>query len=762
MGTLRQAEYLMGKSLVVVESPAKATTINKILGNDFVVKSCMGHVRDLPARELGVDVDRDFSPRYVTVRGKGKVLSELKRAASTAQTIYLATDPDREGESIAWHVASAIAPATSDDTVVKRILFNEITPTAVRASIDQAGRLDLNKVNAQQARRVLDRLVGYQISPLLWKVIHAGLSAGRVQSVALRVICERDLEIDRYEPQEYWSVDAILCQQAATTPVAFKAHVRQQAGANLVIADEAAASRIVEQLAQADFTIDAVTQRDQRRRPAAPFITSTMQQDAARKLRFTVKRTMAVAQQLYEGVDLEGETVGLISYMRTDSVRISTEALDEVREQIRRQFGADYVPAEPNIYTPRRGAQDAHEAIRATSAARTPDSLRPHLTPDQARLYELIWKRFVASQMERQVLSITTIDIGAHEYALRASGSSVKFAGFSALYLESNEETDAAATNQAVVQLPTGLQAGDGLERKELIPEQHFTKPPPRFSEASLVKELEARGIGRPSTFAQIISTLQDRDYVEKVDRYFEGTERGQTVSRFLVATFSGIFDVAFTAKMEDELDRIEAGQCDWVASVRQFYGSWKGSLDEANAHRNELKQTMQEQTDTVCEACGLNMVIRWGRNGRFLACPAFPQCTNTKPLAQDDTADETDETCQVCDQPMVIKMGPNGRFLACSGYPDCKNVKPIALGLACPDCAGGDIVERRSRRGRVFWGCHQYPTCKFASWDRPVAGPCADCGAVLLYEKGGRSQTRDCKICVANLRADAGQTASC
>lgn len=735
----------MGKSLVVVESPAKATTINKILGKDFVVKSCMGHVCDLPPKELGVDVDKDFQPRYVTIRGKGKILADLKRAAATADTIYLATDPDREGEAIAWHVASAISPK---DAVVKRILFNEITPKAVRESIGKSGTLDIDKVNAQQARRVLDRLVGYEISPLLWKVIHAGLSAGRVQSVALRLICERDAEIAKFEPQEYWSIDVLLGHGLGDVQVVFKSRVLQHKGEKIEIGNQETSDKIVDDLKTATFVVKSVKRREQRRRPAAPFITSTLQQDVARKLRFTVKRTMAVAQQLYEGVDIgAGETVGLITYMRTDSVRISDDAITEVREQIGKQFGKEYVPEKPNVYKTRRGAQDAHEAIRATSAARTPESMKQFLAPDQAKLYDIIWKRFVASQMEPQVLNITSVDIEAGEYTLRATGSSVKFPGFTALYTESKEEEDEEESGQ----VPADLKEEETLELKELLPEQHFTKPPARFSEASLVKELEAKGIGRPSTYAQIISTLQDREYVEKMDnRYFEGTERGQTVNKFLVATFPNIFDVEFTAKMEDQLDRIEDGKEDWVESVRQFYGSWKGPLADANARRKELKKSFQEETDVICEECGKNMVVKWGRNGRFLACPGYPQCKNTKPLEEDREPAVTDEVCEVCEKPMVVKTGRYGRFLACSGYPDCKSVKPFSLGITCPDCNKGEIVEKQSRKGKVFYGCNEYPTCKFASWDKPVQKPCPQCEAPLLYEKANRGGTSSlhCKVC--------------
>ena len=733
------------KSLVVVESPAKAKTINKILGDDFLVKSCMGHVRDLPPKELGVDIENDFKPRYVTIRGKGKILTELKKAATKADTIYLATDPDREGEAIAWHVAHAIVPK---DATPKRILFNEITPKAVRESIDRSSELDMKKVNAQQARRILDRLVGYEISPLLWKVIHAGLSAGRVQSVAARLICERDDEIAAFEPQEYWSIDAYVHETDKEADV-FRARVLLFKGEKLEIQNQEAADQITEALTGAAFTVNDVKHREQRRRPSPPFITSTLQQDCARKLRFTVKRTMAVAQQLYEGVEIDGETSGLISYMRTDSVRIADEAIQQVREHIGKLYGPEYVPDKPVAYKTKRGAQDAHEAIRPTDVTRDPDKVRGLLSADQAKMYELIWKRFVASQMRPHVLNIVSVDIEAGEYMLRATGSSTKFPGFSLLYTEAKDEEEDEDTKSAV---PADIQKGVALQLVELDPEQHFTKPPARFSEASLVKELEARGIGRPSTYAQIISTLQDRQYVEKVDnRYFLATERGHTVNKFLVATFPQIFDVTFTAQMEDELDRIEEGDENWVETVRQFYDSWKDTLKDATERRKELKQTFQEETSVECEECGRNMVVKWGRNGRFLACPGYPQCKNTKPLDHEKEPTQTGEVCEKCNSPMVVKTGRYGRFLACSAYPDCRNVKPFSLGIPCPeDGCEGEVVEKQSRKGKVFFGCNQYPKCMFASWDKPIEQPCPHCKAPLLYEKNSRSGTSSlhCRVC--------------
>ena len=731
----------MGKSLVVVESPTKAKTINKILGKDFVVKSCMGHVRDLPPKELGIDIENGFKPRYVTIRGKGKILSELRKSAQGADTIYLATDPDREGEAIAWHVAHAISRKDDD---VRRILFNAITPKAVRESIEHSAELDLQKVDAQQARRVLDRLVGYEISPLLWKVIHSGLSAGRVQSVAVRLICERDREIEAFEPQEYWSIDTMLGREGGDP---FRARLLSKDGEKLEIANEEQSNHIVAELKAQTIAVKEVKKRDQLRRPAPPFTTSTLQQECARRLRFSVKRTMAVAQQLYEGIEVEGETRGLITYMRTDSVRVADEAITEVRQQIDQHYGGEYVPEVPNQYKTKNSAQDAHEAIRPTSVALDPAKVKDLLSQDQARIYELIWKRFVASQMKPLVLSITTVNIEAGSYQLRATGNAIKFPGFTLLYSESKDDDD----DDKPGSLPNDIAQGEALRLNEILPEQHFTKPPPRFTEASLVKELEAQGIGRPSTYAQIITTILDREYVEKVDnRYFEATERGQTVNALLVDTFPELFNVAFTRDMEDKLDRVEEGDDNWVATVQQFYDSWKDHLATANERRKELKLSLQEESDIVCEECGRNMVIKWGRNGRFLACPGYPECKNTKPLEEQGRV-ETDEVCDQCSSPMVVKTGRYGRFLACSGYPDCKNVKPYFLGIQCPeDDCGGQLVEKQSRKGKIFFGCNNYPSCKFASWDRPVDRKCSHCDAALLYEKSSRSSalTLYCRVC--------------
>ena len=721
----------MGKSLVVVESPAKAKTINKILGTDFVVKSCMGHVRDLPPKELGVDIDNGFKPRYVTIRGKGKILAELRRVAKRAEVVYLATDPDREGEAIAWHVAHAIA---RKDAVVRRILFNEITPRAVRDSIQKSADLNMEKVNAQQARRVLDRLVGYEISPLLWKVIHSGLSAGRVQSVALRIICERDKEIEAFEPVEYWTIDARLERGKGG---ALTARLLKCNGEKIEIGTEEETEKILASLRREGYEIKEVKRREQKRRPAPPFTTSTLQQECARRLRFSVRRTDSVAQQLYEGVEVEGETRGLITYMRTDSVRVSGEAISEVRTQIGERYGPEYVPQSPNRYKTRRGAQDAHEAIRPTDSSLGPDQAKKLLNPDQARVYELIWKRFVASQMKPQILDLIGVDIQAGDYLFRASGSTTKFAGFSLLYSESKDEEE----NKA--KIPSDIARGDLLKLQELLPEQHFTKPPARYTEATLVKELEAQGIGRPSTYAQIITTIQDREYVEKIDRRsFTATERGHTVNKLLVDTFPHIFNVEFTAQMENKLDLIEESSENWVDTVREFYASWRDVLRDANNRRSELKRALQEESSIVCGECGRNMVIKWGYNGRFLACPGYPQCRNTMPLEGEQEQPPVGENCDLCSSPMVVKTGRYGRFLACSSYPKCKGVKPLSLGIPCPgDTCAGQLVEKQTRKGKVFYGCNRYPDCKFATWEKPVNQSCPQCKESLLYEKAGRSE---------------------
>jgi len=718
----------MAKSLVVVESPAKAKTINKFLGSDYVVKACGGHIRDLPEKELGVDIANGFRPRYVRIRGKGKIITALKAAARQTDRIFLATDPDREGEAIAWHVAQEISGNSRE---FQRILLHEITKSAVLKAMDNPVGLDQRKVNAQQARRILDRLVGYMVSPFLWKTVYGGLSAGRVQSVALRLICEREEEITGFIPKEYWSITASL-QGQRTNP--FEAQLVRIERRKADIPDEKTADSIILDLEGKAFRVWNIKRKEQKKNPPPPFTTSTLQQDAARRLNFSANKTMGIAQELYEGVDLKGQRTGLITYMRTDSTRIAMEAITSAREYIATSYGLEYVPQKPNVYPNKKGVQDAHEAIRPTSMSNEPRKIKKYLALDQYRLYELIWNRFLSCQMKPAVLDVKTIEIKADNYLFRASGSTVKFKGFMVVYAEGKDEDE----EKRETAIPENLNVGEDLTLISLTPQQHFTKPPPRYTEATLVKELESQGIGRPSTYAQIISVIQEREYVKKEKGRFQATDLGMTVNRLLVGLFPDIFDVSFTAKMEENLDRVEAGEEDWVKVVDDFYRPFEDSLKEANQRRQELKKSIQEVTEEICEKCARPMVIKWGKNGRFLACSGFPDCRNTRPLQSEVVG--TEERCDQCGAPMVVKSGPYGRFLGCSAYPKCKNTKPIDLGLTCPQpgCEGR-IVERQTKGGKIFYGCSRYPQCKFATWNRPVDKICPACGAAFLVEKSTR-----------------------
>ncbi len=725
----------MPDALVVVESPAKAKTIHKFLGKGYRVLACMGHVRDLPDKELGIDIEAGFRPRYQTIRGKGKILSQLRSTAKSASKVYLATDPDREGEAIAWHVANAIGKETRD---IGRVQFHEITERAVVEAFEQSAEIDLRKVNAQQARRILDRLVGYQVSPVLWKTVRSGLSAGRVQSVALRLICEREEEIKAFVREEYWTVDAKLQGKEED---AFKASLIRIKGAKLKVNNGEEAARIVGELkarCRGDgCRITKVTKRTQRRHPAPPFITSTLQQEASRRLRFTARKTMRIAQQLYEGVDLDGESTGLITYMRTDSTRMAPEAVAAARTTIREQFGADYVPDRPKVYRSKRGAQDAHEAIRPTALNHTPKSIKVYLTSDQARLYQLIWDRFIACQMKPAVYDQTRIDIAAGDFELRANGSVLEFAGFTVLYVEGRDEGE----EQVETRFPASLKDGEVLKLLDVLKEQHFTKPPPRYSEATLVKELESQAIGRPSTYAQITSTIQDRGYVERDRGRFIPTELGTTVNRILVRAFPDLFNVAFTARMEDNLDRVEQGGTEWVDVVKDFYWPFSKDLGRVERQRAELKRSLQEETGDHCEKCGAKMVIKWGRNGKFVACSAFPKCRNTRPLDEEQALTSTGEKCQKCGSDMVVRSGRHGRFLACVGYPGCKNTRPLTLGISCPrqGCEGA-LVERVSKRRKIFYGCSTFPRCDFMTWHRPLGQECPVCEGPYLAERSRRN----------------------
>jgi len=790
----------MARNLVIVESPAKARTIGKYLGRNFVVKASLGHVKDLPKKDLAVDVERGFEPRYEVIEGKKKLIQELKSAAKGAETVYLAADPDREGEAICFHLQEELQ-GKKNGTQIVRVMFNEITKNAIQKAFEQPMQVNINLVEAQQARRILDRLVGYKISPLLWDKVRRGLSAGRVQTVALRLIVEREREIRAFVKREYWTLDASL---NAKKPPVLTARLVKRDDQTIEIPDQAASDNLVEQLSDAAFTVRSVTNREKRRNPVPPFITSTLQQEAARKLRFSVKRTMMLAQRLYEGIELGEEgSVGLITYMRSDSTRVANEALGEVRDVIRERFGAPYVPDSPNIYRSKKDAQDAHEAIRPTSAVRTPDSVATFLAEDELKLYRLIWMRFVASQMMPALFDQTTIEIGATgkdgaSYLFRATGSVQKFDGFLRVYEEGKDQKD-EEDEELKHKLPA-VEEGEVLKLKSLDPEQHFTEPPPRYTEATLVKELEADGVGRPSTYANILSTIQDREYAKKEGGKFIPSELGMVVTDLLLESFNDLFDVKYTARMEEELDEIEDGKLDWRDAMQEFYTRFERDLDDAGRNMTDIKR-MERPTDLVCDKCRRPMVIRWGRHGSFIACTGYnekdpetgdPLCTNTRELTVDlpdvDKVDLTEqdaeEYCENCGRPMVLKKGRFGQFYACSGYPDCKTTKRIGsseqkvadkpldencpqcgnqlvlkqgrfgefvacsnypkckyvkqktIGVKCPNCSEGEIVERRSKRGKTFYGCNRYPDCDFVAWGKPVEEKCPDCGSSYLIEK--------------------------
>ena len=781
----------MAKSLVIVESPAKAKTIGKYLGKHYVVKASLGHVKDLPKKDLAVDVERDFTPKYEVIEGKKKLIAELKQAAKGVDSVYLAADPDREGEAICWHLKEELEPKkATDKPAIFRVMFNEITANAVKKAFDKPLAVNVNLVEAQQARRVLDRLVGYKISPLLWDKVRRGLSAGRVQTVAVRLIVEREREIRAFQKQEYWTIDVAL---HAKKPPLLTARLNKRGTEAPKIDNETAAKGIVADLDGAAYTVKSVATREKRRNAVPPFITSTLQQESSRKLRFSVKRTMMLAQGLYEGKEIGKEgAVGLITYMRTDSTRVSDDALAEVRNMISERYGKDYLPAAPNVYKTKKDAQDAHEAIRPTSVLRTPESLEKHLAEDELKLYRLIWMRFVASQMNPALLDQTTIDINAagksgSPYLFRATGSVLKFDGFLKVYEEGKDQKD-EEDEDLKHKLPA-VTEGEALRFKEIMPEQHFTEPPPRYNEATLVKKLEADGVGRPSTYASILSTIQDREYVKKEGGKFVPTELGMVVTDLLLESFNDLFDVKYTARMEEELDEIEEGKLEWRAAMAEFYDRFQKNIEHAERHMADIKR-MEKPTDLVCEKCGKPMVIKWGKHGSFIACTGYPECTNTRELTVDlpdvDKADLTEqdeaEYCENCGRPMVLKKGRFGQFYACSGYPDCKTTKQIGgeqrkdipleekcpqcgsnlvqkfgrygefvacsnypnckyvkqktIGVPCPNCSEGEIVERRSKRGRTFYGCNRYPDCDFVAWGKPIPEKCPECGSSYLIEK--------------------------
>ncbi len=722
----------MSKGLIVVESPAKVKTLQKFLGEDYVIKASVGHIKDLPEGELGVDLQKDFQPEYVTISGKGKILRELKKASKGVDNIYLGPDPDREGEAIAWHIAEEIGDENKN---IYRVLFNEITKKAVLDALKHPGRLQQSKYEAQQARRILDRLVGYQISPILWEKVRRGLSAGRVQSVAVRIICEREREIQDFVSQEYWSLTASLRGKKST--VVFDARLVKWKGKKVSVANEAEALAIRQALEAVPYTVSKVTQQEKQRHPLPPFITSRLQQDAYRKLSFPAQKTMWIAQRLYEGIDLgEMGTVGLITYMRTDSPRVSSEAVHQVRDWIKDRFGEPYLPSKPNVYKSRKGAQEAHEAIRPTSMDLNPENVKSYLDKDQRALYKLIWDRFVASQMASAVFLQTTAEIKADDAIFTAVGTVPIFQGFMALYVEGEDNHENGDQEK---RLPA-LSEGEVLELLGLIPKQHFTQPPNRFSEATLIKELEERGIGRPSTYATILSTIKEKGYVGLDKGRFSPTELGLVVNDLLVVNFPDILDVEFTAQMEENLDKIEEEEKGWVETLKEFYVPFNKDLEMAKVSMRDVKRE-QIPTDVLCEKCGSKMVKRWGKRGYFLACSSYPKCRYTREVeVNEENKVEIEARCEKCQGPMVVKNGKDGRFLACSNYPACKFTRPLDTGVRCPqEGCDGAIVERRTRKGRTFYSCTNYPQCTYALWDKPIPEKCPQCEFPFLVERQGK-----------------------
>ena len=780
----------MAKALVIVESPAKARTINKYLGKQYIVKASLGHVKDLPKNDLAVDVENGFEPRYEVIDGKKKLLQELKQAAKKVEEVYLAADPDREGEAICYHLQEELQGGKNGPRIF-RVMFNEITKKAVEKAFEKPGQVDIHLVDAQQARRVLDRLVGYKISPLLWDKVRRGLSAGRVQTVALRVVVEREREIRAFVPREYWTIDAEL---HAKKPPHILARLIKLSDRPAEVASQEAAEDVLAQLEGAAYIAKSVGTREKKRNPVAPFITSTLQQESARKLRFSVKRTMMLAQRLYEGIEVGKEgAVGLITYMRTDSTRVSQDALSDARLYIAERYGKEFLPDAPNIYKSKKDAQDAHEAIRPTSMAFAPEVVEHYLAEDEMKLYRLVWNRFIASQMMPSLYDQTTIDVAANgknglEYLFRATGSVLKFEGFLKVYQEGKDQAD-EEDEELKHRLPAVLE-GEPLPLRALKHEQHFTEPPPRYNEATLVKKLESDGVGRPSTYASILSTIQEREYVKKDGGRFQPTELGKVVTDLLLESFDDIFEVKYTARMEEELDEIEEGKLDWRVAMAEFYEKFDRDLKHAEEHMTDIKR-MEKPTDLTCEKCGKPLVIKWGKHGSFIACTGYPDCTYTRELPVDltdvvkaDLAEQGDEEyCENCGRPMVLKKGRFGTFLACTGYPDCKTTKQIGgqqkkpdqpldekcpncgshlvlktgrfgeftacsnyptckyvkqktIGVKCPECAEGEISERRSKKGKTFYGCVRYPDCKFVAWGKPIAEKCPNCGSPYMVEK--------------------------
>lgn len=719
----------MAKSLLVVESPVKMKTLSKFLGKDYIIKATYGHIKDLPKSKMGVDVENDFRPHFLVAKGKAKVVAELKKAGKEVENIFIGSDPDREGEAIAFHVAEEIGKKAH----VKRVLFNEITKKAVTEAIKSPQELDASKYDAQKARRILDRLVGYEISPLLWERVKYGLSAGRVQSVALKLVCQREDEIEAFVKEEYWTIEA---EFTLSNGEIVKAKLEKVDGRKPQITSKEEAEKLRNAIKKELFVVTSIEEKERYVTPYPAFKTSTLQQDASSKLRFAPKKTMLLAQKLFEGVEIGKTATGLITYMRTDSVRISAEALASVRKLIGSRFGAPYVPAHANVFNNSKTAQDAHEAIRPTDVTITPEKVKGILDKDLFALYELIWKRFVASQMAREHLSVRTAEITGNGHTFIARGSKVVFDGFSTVYGTDKQDEER-------VYLPD-MTKGESTVIKHVHPSQHFTSPPPRYTEASLIKTLEAKGIGRPSTFANTVSTIQERSYVHKEKGALVVLPLGRTVNRLLSEFFPKVIDIDFTAKMEEGLDRIEDEEADWVGALREFYGVLQEELGSAKKKMTNLKKE-EKETSIVCDKCGKNMILRWGKNGEYLVCSGRPECKNKKNVRVDKDGkieiieEESKGVCPQCGGNLVEKSGRFGRFIACSNYPDCKYTRPYTMGLKCPvEGCTGELVERISKKRKKFFGCSRYPDCDFITGLQPKEGECPSCGAPVLFSFRG------------------------
>ena len=746
------------RSLIVVESPAKARTITRYLGKEYRVMACNGHIKDLPQKDLGVDISNDFKATYVLLPAKAKVIKGIKEKARTAANVLIATDPDREGEAIAWHVATEL---NGNSAKIKRVLFTEITPAGIKAGIENLREVDMNLVDAQQARRIIDRIVGFKVSEFLWTVLYSGLSAGRVQSVALRLVCERHNEIVNFNPKEYWTLAVELKTESGEV---FVAELNKINGEKAEIPNENEVKQIMGALEEARFHVASIERKDVKKRPYPPFITSTLQQEAAIRLRFSPSRTMRIAQALYEGTDIgEGEPTGLITYMRTDSTRISGTAVKATREMISGEFGSAYLPSKPPAYVQKKKTvQGAHEAIRPANPALTPDHLKGKLDKDELKLYTLIWQRFIACQMTPMVLDQTTINVEAGtDYLFRSTGSVVKFEGFRKVYPASKKKEETA--------IPRKISEGEELEKLEFKPAQHFTKPPPYFTESSLIKELDTRGIGRPSTFAEIVSRIFKREYVKREKGKLVPTETGLTVNKILTTNLPDIFDVGFTARMEEELDEIETGKQNYLDVLNDFYRPFHASMETVRQRRSEIKSSLAEATDEVCEKCGSPMVIKWNRRGqRFLACSAFPECKNARSLGADNQERQViaDRLCPDCGGELEVKSGRFGRYVGCHNYPNCKYTEPLSTGVMCPkpECEG-EIVEKTSKKGRIFYGCSRYPKCDYVSWYEPVLHHCVECGNHFVEKRISKKGSTyhicpDCKTRYDSL-TDAGEPAA-